>query len=269
MFQITRSLFPLSTRQKRMVPAQDSVNHRSANGSFTNGLVRGSASQIQQTTFMLLSKKLMGTLPSEYHAVLFSHKNWVNYRSVNDSFTNGLVRGCRQPKSTYDVHTTLQEINGDLGVLASRLPLASISSQQHTPFDIVNTKVLVALTMNNPNGYNQDWSIQDMIEFMRNVIGEKEVICQWIDHHGTLCNNLVKGKDFKVHLHHRHGITSDLELYPCRWHQCFSQPMRRASLERHMQEQHVPARWACLYCPQTFSRERTMMEHIERTPGHP
>ncbi|KAH0831060.1 hypothetical protein J3R83DRAFT_13583 [Lanmaoa asiatica] len=106
-----------------------------------------------------------------------------------------------------------------------------------------------------------------MLAFNKTIIDEIEVICQWVDYHGTLCNNPVKGKDVKAHLYHRHGITSDSQPYLCLWHKCFSQPMRRSSLERHMKEHHVSVRWACPYCDHTFTRNVTMMSHIERSHG--
>ena len=101
--------------------------------------------------------------------------------------------------------------------------------------------------------------------FNRFLIDEKDVECQWIDH-GT-CNEIVKGKDFKFHLHHRHGVTSEAQLYSCRWHECSSAAMRKSSLERHVKEQHVPVKWACPRCPITFTRESTLTEHYGRTHG--
>ncbi|KAI9573900.1 hypothetical protein HD554DRAFT_568345 [Boletus coccyginus] len=128
-------------------------------------------------------------------------------------------------------------------------------------------KVLPALTMVKQNGYNQDWSQRDMLLFNRNIFDEKEVVCQWVDN-GTACNNPVKVKDFKDHLYDSHGVTSNLQLYACQWCGCASDPMWRSSLERHMKEQHVPFRWLCPYCRQTFTRERTLLAHIEQSSRH-
>ncbi|KAH0836482.1 hypothetical protein J3R83DRAFT_8116, partial [Lanmaoa asiatica] len=91
--------------------------------------------------------------------------------------------------------------------------------------------------------------------------------CQWVDH-GTPCNDPVKGKGLKAHIHFRHGITSDLRLYTCLWHGCLSRPMKKSSLERHMTEQHVPVKWACPTCDKTFTRKRSLMGHFERCPDH-
>ncbi|KAF8449285.1 hypothetical protein L210DRAFT_387141 [Boletus edulis BED1] len=105
-----------------------------------------------------------------------------------------------------------------------------------------------------------------MVEFNRNVIDETEVTCEWVNN-GTLCNDRVKGRDFKGHLHDRHGVASDTQLYQCQWLTCHSHPMWRSSLERHLMEQHFPARWACPYSPCTgrFTRESTLQNHIQRT----
>jgi len=104
--------------------------------------------------------------------------------------------------------------------------------------------------------------------FNKNIFEEKEVACQWVDN-GTLCNDLVKVKNFRNHLHDKHGVTPDLQ-YACQWYGCCtSDPMRRASLERHMKEQHVSFRWLCPYCREPFTRESTLQTHIERSPtGH-
>ena len=109
---------------------------------------------------------------------------------------------------------------------------------------------------------------KDMIEFNRNIIETKDVVCEWVDN-GIRCNDPLKGRDFKDHLYYKHGITSDSQFYQCRWSECNPRPMRKSSLERHMKEQHVPVRWACPFCDQTFTRESTLLDHIRRTPGHP
>ena len=106
-----------------------------------------------------------------------------------------------------------------------------------------------------------------MIEFNRSVI-EPHIVCEWVDN-GTACNDLLIGMDFKDHLHHKQGITSDLHSYQCRWPRCIPRSMKKSSLERYMKEQHVPVRWACPFCDQVFTRESTLLGHIRRTPRHP
>ena len=115
--------------------------------------------------------------------------------------------------------------------------------------------------------FNPDWTIHDMLVFNRNLIDENVVVCQWVDN-GTLCNDPIKGKDFKVHLHHKHGITSESRLYECRWEVCSSRAMKKSTFERHMREVHNPVKWACPYCDHVFTREGTLLAHIERSHGH-
>ncbi|KAG9309914.1 hypothetical protein JVU11DRAFT_9946 [Chiua virens] len=124
--------------------------------------------------------------------------------------------------------------------------------------------------MSNSMDRYERWTLKDRIEFNRILIDECEVICQWTDQWGV-CNEPVKGKDITSHLNHRHTIASESESYQCLWHgsDCSPKLMKKASLIRHFREQHLSVKWACLHCDQTFTRERTMMRHIRRSPGHP
>ncbi|KAN0088752.1 hypothetical protein V8E55_005809, partial [Tylopilus felleus] len=83
---------------------------------------------------------------------------------------------------------------------------------------------------------------KDFVAFNRSVIEEEEVSCLWLTN-GTPCNDLVRGKDLRVHLHDRHDITSDAQIYQCQWYNCTSHPMRRAALERYIKEQHTLFEW--------------------------
>ncbi|KAI9573883.1 hypothetical protein HD554DRAFT_565537 [Boletus coccyginus] len=203
----------------------------------------------------------------------------------------GLERGSANLQHTM-FPPRLQEINAHLAFPAVRLLLArrllhgigaygpftlayitGLHPWVHHPTSIRSTlwtrKVLLALTMDNRNVYNRDFPPKAILDFNKNVFNEKEVICLCVDN-GTLCNDLVKVKDLGDHLHDRHGVTSDLPLYACQWYECpSSHPMRRSSLARHMKEQHVPFRWLCPYCGDTFTRESSLLTHIERSPtGH-
>ncbi|KAN0088748.1 hypothetical protein V8E55_005805, partial [Tylopilus felleus] len=107
---------------------------------------------------------------------------------------------------------------------------------------------------------------KDLLAFNRNVLDETEVVCQWV-HNGALCSEHIRARNFRIHLHGTHGVISDApnHTYLCRWDGCPSNlQMRRTSLERHMKEQHVPFRWVCPSCTQIFSREYTLLAHMER-----
>jgi hypothetical protein len=169
-------------------------------------------------------------------------------------------------------------------LVRGRLHEASCLLQNPSP-GIQDTNVPAALATDNPNGYNQDWtpwvcyyffrgvpvstypSSKDMIAFNGFLRDETEIVCQWIEN-TIVCNDGVKGKDFTAHLHHRHGTTSNSQVYSCLWHECsVSQPMMKSSLERHVREQHFPVKWACPTCTRTFTRKKTLMGHFERCPG--
>lgn len=98
---------------------------------------------------------------------------------------------------------------------------------------------------------------------------EIEVICQWVNR-GTVCNDTVKAKDLKAHLHLRHLIASasQTRMYSCLWHKCRTKPMKKSSLVRHVKEQHIPMKWPCLMCEKAFTRKATLMEHLERCGGN-
>ncbi|KAG9309915.1 hypothetical protein JVU11DRAFT_9947 [Chiua virens] len=113
--------------------------------------------------------------------------------------------------------------------------------------------------MSNSTESYERFTSRDQIEFNKVLIDETEVKCQWEDEQG-LCNEPVKEKDFSLHLYRRHGITSDSLLYRCLWQDSdCPHESKKESLERHMTGKHVPVKWACLHCHQTFTRERAMM----------
>lgn len=109
--------------------------------------------------------------------------------------------------------------------------------------------------------------LKDMIGFNSILIDESEIVCRWAGPRST-CNERVQVKNIKIHLAHKHGVQSNLQLYRCSWNECsMSKPMTRSSIARHVRERHSLVKPACPTCDETFTREYTLLEHFKSCPG--
>ncbi|KIK92635.1 hypothetical protein PAXRUDRAFT_562512 [Paxillus rubicundulus Ve08.2h10] len=112
------------------------------------------------------------------------------------------------------------------------------------------------------NGFNEDWTVEEMITLNGFAIEETVQNCGWMVQHGMVCGTLVKTKDLNAHLRACHGVNAEAALHQCFWYGCNVPPMTRSSLERHVKESHVRGTWACPCCPTTFTRKSNLRNHL-------
>lgn len=97
-----------------------------------------------------------------------------------------------------------------------------------------------------------------------NFVDDLEFTCQY-EEKGMICDDKMKLGDITTHLEHKHGITSSSHQHTCRWIGCsVKQSMLKSSLIRHTKEKHIRVRHGCTACKATFSRRRTLSQHVER-----
>jgi hypothetical protein len=78
----------------------------------------------------------------------------------------------------------------------------------------------------------------------------------------AVCSSLVQGPDFTEHLRSHHGIGGpDKAQLMCCWIGCFAE-MKKESLVRHVNERHLEFKYACPNCPEQFTRDYTLRNHM-------
>jgi hypothetical protein len=88
-------------------------------------------------------------------------------------------------------------------------------------------------------------------------------LCCWITGQ-VVCSSLVQGLEFSEHLRSRHGVGGpDKALHMCCWNGCFAE-MKKESLIRHVNEKHLEIKYGCSDCPEQFTRDYTLRNHMSK-----
>ena len=87
--------------------------------------------------------------------------------------------------------------------------------------------------------------------------------CCWVTGQAA-CDLVVQGLDFSEHLRSHHGVGGP-EKAPlvCCWSGCFAE-MKKESLMRHVNEKHLEIKHACPSCPEQFTRDYTLRNHVSK-----
>ncbi|KIJ58445.1 hypothetical protein HYDPIDRAFT_119516, partial [Hydnomerulius pinastri MD-312] len=118
--------------------------------------------------------------------------------------------------------------------------------------------------------YNPNFGDEEYVGVIAYGIDSISHACHWLDGGGNPCNQVLKARDFNVHLRTTHGLAAQSQSYPCRWYGCLGGVMTRPGLERHVHEVHLASRWPCnrVGCGQEFTRKQTLKDHLSGCP-HP
>lgn len=112
--------------------------------------------------------------------------------------------------------------------------------------------------------FNYEFTDEDeqmLLGFATLPADRKPYRCGWLVP-GGVCNAVLPGDSFPVHLRECHGIFgNDKARFRCEWVECGLQ-MNKESIVRHVTESHLQYKHQCTFCGEVFSRKHTLNGHL-------